>query len=124
MVGRSTHRVLRRSGHDVEQARGGRHALALLDERATPFDLVVLDLDMPDMSGEEVLEQLLADAPGTRVMMLTGHRDENRELNLLKMGARVVLHKPCGPNELLEGVAVTMAQEPHAQPTQGRPEPP
>ena len=124
MVRRSTHRVLRRSGHDVEQARGGRHALALLDERATPFDLVVLDLDMPDMSGEEVLEQLLADAPGTRVMMLTGHRDENRELNLLKMGARVVLHKPCGPNELLEGVAVTMAQEPHAQPTQGRPEPP
>lgn len=112
MVRRSTDRVLRRAGHDVEQARGGRHALALLAERTTPFDLVVLDLDMPDMSGEEVLERLVVDTPATRVMMLTGHRDEDRELNLLEMGARVVLHKPCGPNELLEGVAATMAQAP------------
>lgn len=116
MVRRSTRRVLRRAGHEVAQARGGRHALALVGERATPFDLVVLDLDMPDMTGEDVLERLVVDAPDTRVMMLTGHRDDNRELNLLKLGARVVLHKPCGPTELLEGVAVTMAQVPHTAP--------
>ena len=116
MVRRSTHRVLRRAGHDVEPARGGEHALALLEERARPFDLVILDLDMPDMNGEEMLERLAIDAPGTHVMMLTGHHDESRELNMLQMGAQVILHKPCSPNELLEGIAKTMTMVPAGVP--------
>src|SRR5207247_6572338 len=52
-------RRLTRLGHQVSLAENGREALA--KARAEPFDLLLLDIQMPELSGYEVLEQLKAD---------------------------------------------------------------
>jgi len=122
MVRRSTQRVLRRSGHAVQEASSGQDALELLDEREEPIDLVVLDLDMPDMSGEQVLQRLLADVPEARVIVLTGHHDDRREVALVRMGARLILHKPCTPTELLEGIAHAVSPPDDEPEGPGRPQ--
>lgn len=69
------------------------------------FDLVLLDVDMPQPNGFEVLEAIRARDGETPVIMLTGNagtRDYAPEL--LKMGATAVLKKPVVPNDLITEV--------------------
>src|SRR5437762_1864645 len=63
--------VLEREGQEVESARSGPETLALLD-RGEPFDLVLCDVGMPEMSGWHVARELQRIAPGTAVWKLTG----------------------------------------------------
>jgi diguanylate cyclase (GGDEF)-like protein/PAS domain S-box-containing protein len=73
----SLRRVLERSGHFVivGEANDGRAAIEVA-RRERP-DLVVLDLSMPTMGGLEALPSILADSPGTRVVLLSGHHSSN-----------------------------------------------
>lgn len=73
MVRSVTAKLLRLKGHAVAEAGGGRHALALLAER--PFDLVVTDLGMPEMSGSELAYHIRQHHPHLPIVLLTGHTD-------------------------------------------------
>jgi CheY-like chemotaxis protein/nitrogen-specific signal transduction histidine kinase len=73
MVRNVTAKLLRLRGHTVEKARGGPEALDKLAEQ--PFDLVVTDLGMPKMSGDELAYHIRQHHPHLGIVLLTGHTD-------------------------------------------------
>ena len=90
-------RRLARDGHAVETAEGGVEALSLLKERE--FDLILLDILMPDMSGYEVLGRLKAD-PVTReipVIMISALDEVDSIVRCIEAGAVDYMPKPFEP---------------------------
>lgn len=90
-------RRLERLGHQLALAASGREALERLRER--PFDLVLLDLQMPDLSGDDVLAQMKAD-PAWRdlpVIVLSASDDAGRVARCILLGAEDHLSKPFDP---------------------------
>jgi len=66
------------------------------------FDLALVDLKMPGMSGEEVLQRLKEDHPFIEVVILTGHGSIDSAVTCTQAGSYSYLQKPCETNELLE----------------------
>ncbi len=91
-------RRLRREGYaDLREARDGREALAML--RAEPFDLVLLDVMMPEMDGYEVLRRL-KDDPGPRhvpVLVISAVAELESAVRCIELGAEDYLPKPFNP---------------------------
>ncbi len=87
-------RWLLREGHTVAVAANGRQALEMI--RAQPFDLVLLDILMPEMNGFEVLEQLKADAQLRHlpVILISAFNEIDSVANGIKLGAEDYLPKP------------------------------
>ncbi|MEP0546205.1 MAG: ATP-binding protein [Rhodothermales bacterium] len=73
MVRNVTAKLLRLRGHAVEEASGGTEALEKLADH--PFDLVVTDLGMPEMSGHELAYRIRQHHPHLGIVLLTGHTD-------------------------------------------------
>jgi two-component system, cell cycle sensor histidine kinase and response regulator CckA len=92
LLRRSFGRLLRQHGFEVTEAAGGAEALELYT--SGKHDLVILDLDMPGMSGEETQVELLQRAPDARIMFASGHADPQREQVVRERGARAFLQKP------------------------------
>jgi CheY-like chemotaxis protein len=92
LLRRSFGRLLRQHGFQVTEAAGGAEALTLYD--AGNHDLVILDLDMPGMSGEQTQIELLRRRPDARIMFASGHADPQREATVRERGARAFLQKP------------------------------
>src|SRR6266581_590181 len=93
--------LLGRAGLSVEQAEDGRSGLRAL--HATPPDLVVLDVSMPELDGWQTLERIrdLSDVP---VLMLTARGAELERVRGLKAGADDYMTKPFGRQELVARV--------------------
>ncbi len=87
-----------RRGFRVEQATHGEQALQLASLRQ--FDVVVLDMVMPGLSGIQVLEQLKLTHPESEVIMLTGQGTIETAVQAMKLGAYDFLTKPFPLNEL------------------------
>lgn len=111
---------LRAHGHQVVWRRTGRGALR--EASMTSFDLVLLDLGLPDVDGIEVCRQLRANQPSTVLVMLTARTEEMDVVVGLESGADDYLTKPVRLGELLARVRahlrrVAPAAECRAQPT-------
>ena len=91
-------RFLSRQGHTVEQCDNGAAALDLLERQA--FDVVVLDLMMPGMSGLDVLKELQSRHAECEVVVLTGEATIESAVEAMKLGAREFLTKPISLKEL------------------------
>ena len=96
--------VLEAAGHEVTLAASGQEALNKLKRR--PYELVVLDIMMPTMSGYEVLEQIRAmpSRAATPVIVVTAKHDPSGVMREVKGGAIDHLTKPFLPEELEEVV--------------------
>lgn len=90
-------RGLESDGHKIEIAENGRQALDKL--RANPFDLVLLDIEMPEMNGYEVLEVCLQDTELRDIpIIMTSSLDEiNSVVKCIELGAEDYLNKPINP---------------------------
>jgi len=89
--------VLTRAGHVVEHATMGRHAdILLVDEQ---FDLVVLDVGLPDIDGFEVLRRLRQRHSATNVLVLTARDAVEDRVRGLDLGADDYLTKPFSVSE-------------------------
>lgn len=84
---------------DVTPVNNGKAALEAARNRA--FDLALVDLKMPGMSGEDVLELLKKKDPYIEVVILTGHGSIDSAVLCTKMGSFSYLQKPCDTEELL-----------------------
>ncbi len=93
---------LERKGHAVELARDGREALAKL--RGARFDLVLLDVRLPEVSGFEILQKLRGEGDFTPILMLTARSQPDDVIFGLKMGADDYVVKPFDLAELLARV--------------------
>jgi DNA-binding response OmpR family regulator len=91
-------------------AGGGREALALAAE--TRFDVVLLDVTMPDMNGYEVARALRAGetAPGTVIVMLSGRDIVEVDIAAGECGADGVMAKPVDRRKLLELLETLLRQ--------------
>jgi DNA-binding response OmpR family regulator len=85
-------RGLRREGMAVDVAPDG--AVALYKARVNPYDVVVLDRDLPELHGDEVCRTLSAEQPRTKVLMLTAARSTDELVQGLSLGADDYLTKP------------------------------
>ena len=94
--------LLKDVGHDVETAGDGPDALALLRERA--FDIVLLDIGLPTMSGLDVLAQARALAKPPLVIMMTADDTPETVLESVRRQAFRYLRKPFPPNAIIEVV--------------------
>lgn len=93
--------------HVVGEAGTGREAIALI-KRLQP-DIVLFDLEMPDLDGVGVLEQIRPAFPNVRVIILTAYGSEERILDAVRAGARGYLLKGAGLSEVLHAVHVVAA---------------
>ncbi len=94
--------VILEEHYDVETVEDGMSALARIQEK--PFDLVLLDVNMPKVSGLEVLKWIKDYDEAIEVIMVSG-ADRAREATVsLKSGAYDYITKPYEPDEILEAV--------------------
>ena len=100
LVRRSNYRLLGQLGYSVRDAGSGQEALDLLKQER--FDLVVLDLIMPDMSGEETFHELRKMIPEQRVLFVSGYYDDEKVRVLLQEGGAHFLRKPYSSDVLHE----------------------
>ena len=97
-------RILEQAGYSVIPAANGKEALEIYEREQKDIGLAVLDLIMPQMSGEKCLEELLKMNPTLRVVACTGHSLSGRERD--RLGARVkgFVNKPYQLKQLLDVV--------------------
>ncbi len=102
---------LRRERHDPVPASSGEEALRLL--RQSDFDLVLLDLNMPGMDGEEVLKRIVSDPRlrETPVIMVSSAVDQDNVLRCIESGAIDYLLKPVKPVILRARLTSTLARK-------------
>ena len=92
--------ALEDAGFETEAARSGFEALKLL--AAGTFDLVVTDINMPDLTGLEVIKFCQTARPGLPVIVISTDRAQEDRRRALELGAVGYLAKPFGPEELVE----------------------
>ncbi len=83
---------LRKSGYDVAGADGGRRAMEMLDE--ADYDLVFVDIMMPDVGGLEVLGHIKENFSQSMVVMITAYGSVQTAVEAMKRGANDYLMKP------------------------------
>jgi DNA-binding NtrC family response regulator len=98
--------ILDSEGYETIAARNGRHALEIL--RDHPFDVILTDLKMPDMSGIELLTELLRIQPGLCVVLMTAHGSIHSAVEAMRKGAFDYLTKPLERDEMLVVVGKAM----------------
>ncbi|MBX7184762.1 MAG: sigma-54 dependent transcriptional regulator [Vicinamibacteria bacterium] len=91
-------RYLRAIGYDVAEAESGKAALR--EVSASLPDIIILDVNLPDASGIELLDQLRERAPSTPVIMLTGDASISIAVDAIKHGAENFLTKPVDSSAL------------------------
>ena len=92
---------LKRNGMEVTEAEDGETALALAEAASPPFDVALLDVMLPTISGFEVCEQLRAHFPRMGIIMLTAKSQEEDKIRGLELGADDYVQKPFSPGELI-----------------------
>jgi two-component system response regulator AtoC len=95
----SLSRLLALEGIDSVCAGGGREAQEILQREA--FDVVVLDLRMPGMDGQELLGWIVSEGIRAPVVMVSAHGEIDDAVRALKAGAADYLVKPFDPDELV-----------------------
>ncbi len=95
---------LKSKGFQVSSAEDGLEALELLAR--TPFDIIVLDINMPRMDGLEFLKKVRLDEnySGLPVIMLTTEGQDDDKERAMSLGATAYIVKPFKPTELLAAV--------------------
>ena len=104
MVRRTFERILDAAGCDVITAKDGLEVIARYAEQRNRPDLVVLDLDMPAITGEEVITTLRDLDPQVRILVVSGHHEDNRERSARALGAVGFLRKPFSARVLITAV--------------------
>jgi DNA-binding NarL/FixJ family response regulator len=86
----------------VAEAADGETGIALAAELAP--DVVLMDLNLPDLSGVDATARILARTPGTRVLMMTMSADDDAVVAAMRAGARGYIVKGTGRDELLHAI--------------------
>lgn len=94
--------ALTEAGHEPVAAHDGETALGMVQEK--PFDLIILDVGLPGMTGFEVLKALRARHVTSRIIMLTARGELNDRVTGLELGADDYLAKPFAMQELVARV--------------------
>jgi DNA-binding response OmpR family regulator len=95
-------RILERAGYVVSGSESGKQAVRTIQEKA--FDLVILDLNIPDMDGFEILRAIRCQIVQPRVLVVSGFMQGQLSAAARALGAAAVLDKSVAPDMLLVAV--------------------
>ena len=98
-------RILEKGGYRVVEAVSGAEAFARV-EQGPPPDLMIVDLEMPEMSGEELVRRVHATLGRLKVLYVTGNIDRLLDVRQLVWEGEAFLDKPFTAKGLLEAVSL------------------
>ena len=96
------HLILSERGHTVERKMDGASGLKALQSNS--YDIILLDMMLPDMEGMEILETIKQKTPQAGVTIITGYSTVANALKSMKLGAADYLPKPFSEDELLASI--------------------
>lgn len=99
------HSYLVHAGYAVEEAENGREAMSVFEKAA--IDLVLLDLMLPDITGEELCKQFRS-RKAVPIIMLTAKSGKSQQIHGLEIGADDYVVKPFDPSELLARIRAVL----------------
>ena len=102
IVGESLRKIFKDEGYEIDTASTGQEGLR--KARSMSFDLMVVDLKMPDISGLDVIEVLRKEQPDTMTILITGYSSIDSAIKALKIGAFDYVPKPFTPDEICTAV--------------------
>jgi len=100
-------RVLREAGYKTATAADGPEAIEVAKKMAS-LDILVTDVMMPQMTGDELARRLRVTAPGVKVLYLTGFSDRLFKEKVTLWADEAFLDKPCSVKGLLEAVSLLL----------------
>ena len=100
-------RVLRDAGYKTAVAGDGPEAIEMVS-KSDPFDIVVTDVMMPSMSGDELARRLRQSHPHIKVLYLTGFSDNLFKEKVTLWEEEAYLDKPCSIKSLLQAVSLLL----------------
>jgi DNA-binding NtrC family response regulator len=86
--------MLEQLGYQVETRTSSMEALEFFHERSDRFDLVITDMTMPDMTGDQLAKKMMKIRPDIPIILCTGFSERISEKEAEKMGIRTFLMKP------------------------------
>jgi DNA-binding NtrC family response regulator len=107
VVCKSCDHLLSEEGHRVDTSQDPHEGLAMAEQN--PYDVLILDLKMPGISGMEFLRRIKAVRPETEVVMMTGYAQIATAVEAMKLGAFDYLPKPFSPDQLAVTVGKALA---------------
>src|SRR5271157_1937633 len=110
-------RVVAKLGHKVEIATNGLEALQAIEKRQ--FDLVITDLRMEKLDGQQLLESIQRISPGTDIIMVTGYATIDSAVEALTKGAAYYLAKPFKLDDLRAAVSRILDKKRYVQMSSG-----
>jgi two-component system cell cycle sensor histidine kinase/response regulator CckA len=111
VIREAARRILCTAGYTVLMAENGVQAIETFRQRHgehEEIDLIILDMIMPEMSGEETFTRLREIAPQVRVLLSSGYSQEGRAEDILKAGVRGFLQKPYTLEDVLHKVRAVL----------------
>lgn len=108
IVRESLYHWFKREGHVAETAASGLEALEKLEK--APFDVLFVDIKMPNMDGLEVLRRVKEGYPETIVIIITAYGSVESAVEAMKFGAHDYLLKPFRPEQLALVIEKTVSQ--------------
>ena len=102
--------MLQGAGYAVRTAADGRAALELL--LSSPVDLALLDVNMPEINGFQLLKMMARECPEIPSIILTAHGEEKERVKGLELGADDYVVKPFSTAELLARIAAVLRRSP------------
>jgi len=94
--------VLGEQGHSVSRCLSGKEGLAAIE--SGKYDVILLDMKLPDIDGMEILKAVQNQQPHPCVLVMTGYSTMSNAIQAMKLGAVDYLAKPFTDDELIEAV--------------------
>ena len=95
--------LLTGAGYEVESASDGEEAISILQKKK--LDLALLDIQMPNMNGIQVLKFINQHSPATKAIMLTGYADLKYAMEAREYGAKDFISKPYKLEDVLSTIS-------------------
>jgi DNA-binding NtrC family response regulator len=100
---------MRNRGMEVSTSSSGKEALKKVEQES--YDVIILDLMMPEVDGLDALRILKEKKPDLQVILLTGHATVEKGIEAMKLGAIDFLEKPADINQLTEKIKKAQAKK-------------
>lgn len=91
---------------EIGEAASGNEVLTCLQNK--DCDMLILDINMPDRTGLDILRHVKSGHPATRVLVLSGYPERQYALNVLRAGAAGYIAKDAAPEDLLKAVRTVL----------------
>ncbi len=105
-------RILEQQGYNVLTARRPSHATPLCAQYGSAISLLITDVVMPEISGQELVRRLKGSCPGMKILYISGYTDDTIDRHSLSNDNATFLEKPFSPTELARQVRQILDRPP------------